>query len=472
MSKICYRGLNRFQVYSFNGDVRLCGWMRDMHLGNLIDNTVEELFNNEAANRIKNRLSEHDYSMCMPDHCPYAANKTIKEKLIEFDPMQRFPSELALAFEQTCNYACTGCPYHSKPKGIDPKLLEHNYSIIEERIREALPYAKTISANGCGELFASKHILRLLSEWKPSAKQDDVRVFLETNGSMFDEAHWSQIDNLGKYRLSVSITVMSFDEDIYRYLSGTNLPIERIENNLRFVKSLREAGIINELELCTVVQEQNFREMPLFTKRCIEEFGADTVRLRPYAPLGAERPDVAWFKNPRNPRHPLYNEYKRVMGDEIFQHPAVSDWSGGCDSQDVSLSPYEVSQREKAVLSYFWINNNELISKIYDLTPSKNGKVGVYGATDVAKAIVDKLDSTESFSLEYMLDRDCIDWFYRDKRIWRHIHVHDLDKDLLIIIAVFVRNKEIIEFLKNNGYTHIVSLDDLVNIPEVKCGCN
>ncbi len=62
---------------------------------------------------------------------------------------------------------------------------------------------------------------------------------LETNGSLFNEKNWSYISNLGQYHLSVSITVLSFHEDIYQELSGTTLPISNLIDNLHFVKSLR-----------------------------------------------------------------------------------------------------------------------------------------------------------------------------------------------------------------------------------------
>ncbi len=462
MAKICSRGMNRFQVYSVNGDVRLCSWMRDMHLGNLIDNTVEELYNNEAAKRIKNRLLAQDYSMCIVDSCPYLANNSLAEELIDYDPEQRFPKRLALAFETTCNYACTGCTYHSKLHGKDMEQIERNYEIIEERLREVLPHVTYISANGCGELFASKHILKLLSEWNPDVGIENTEVSLESNGSMFDEKHWKQIENLGKANLSVSITVMSFDEDIYRYLSGTKLPISQIENNLRFIKGLREKNIINHLELCTVVQEQNFREMPRFARRCIEEFGADSVRLRPFVAWGAKEEDIEWFANVRNPRHPMYNDYKRVMSDPIFKHPAVDDWSGEMDSVDSTYSPLQMSKAENKMLSYFWKNSDNFLGKIRSMTPGENGKVAVYGVTDLAKSIVDKIDSTQGFQLEYMIDRDCKDWYYGEKRIWRHIHLKEQDKGLLVIVAQIKRKEQIVSFLKSEGYENVVTIDELV----------
>ena len=66
---------------------------------------------------------------------------------------------------------------------------------------------------------------------------------LETNGSLFDEEHWKQIENLGKYKLNVAITIMSFEESVYQHLSGVNYPIEKIENNLRYVKNFARKGL-------------------------------------------------------------------------------------------------------------------------------------------------------------------------------------------------------------------------------------
>ena len=76
----------------------------------------------------------------------------------------------------------------------------------------------------------------------------------------------------------MAITVLSFEEEIYRELSGTALPISNLIDNLHFVKSLREKGIINYFEIATVYQEKNFRELPEFARRCIEEFNVDCVR--------------------------------------------------------------------------------------------------------------------------------------------------------------------------------------------------
>lgn len=157
---------------------------------------------------------------------------------------------------------------------------------------------------------------------------------LETTGSLFNEKNWEKIANLGQYHVSVYITIMSFEENTYQYLLGTTLPVENIIKNLHFVRRLREQGIINYVELATVVQERNFREMPSFVSRCLNEFAADAVRLRSIFVFdnGPMDHNVAWFSDVRNPHHPYHQEYLRVMKDPIFSNPKVYKWSGDLDS--------------------------------------------------------------------------------------------------------------------------------------------
>lgn len=115
-----------------------------------------------------------------------------------------------------------------------------NYKKIETELRKVLPHVKCISAHGRGELFASPSIMKMLGEWKPIAMPNECFVDLKTNGSLFNERNWAKIANLGQYHVSVYITVMSFEEQTYQYLSGTSLPVDNIIKNLNFVKRLRK----------------------------------------------------------------------------------------------------------------------------------------------------------------------------------------------------------------------------------------
>lgn len=459
MKKICERGLNWFQIYNYKGDVRQCSWTEDGYIGNLQESSVEEIYHSQRANQIRERLETGDYSQCKVDACPYLAMNELDKHMIEYEDTPEYPTELYLGFERVCNYACTCCTVHKCMIDEKKENLEQCYAKIEERLQPLLPHLKKISANGCGELFCSKHTLNILANWKPLAPKEEIEVLLESNGSLFDEQHWKQIENLGQYHLSVAISVMSFDEAIYQYLSGTTLPISRIMNNLNFICSLREKGIVNYFEIATVVQEQNFRLLPSFVKQCLE-YNPDYIRLRPYESWGAQSQEEVWLTDVRNPEHPYYKEYKKVMQDPILKHPLVHDWSGGLDTVNKSVFPYKLDSYKLQIITELYNNYEAIKKKLGELTDEK--EVIVYGIGIVGEVIIQKL-LEHGYNVTRIIDQ------YSTKEEYNGIPVSTIEntnsvcKNNLVIITPIVRDKYIYELLDHNGFMNIASVKDLMS---------
>ena len=319
--KICHRGLY-VQVIDGIGTVRVCSWAGYYLLGNLRDNTMEELYNNEAARKFRQTLIDGTYDFCNEENCPYMANHTLEEHMVEVDEIPEYPRELALAYDNHCNYSCTCCVSKCNDR-TDPEVQRK----IESELRKVIPHVKYLTANGLGEFFVSNNMMKLVAEWNPNVIEG-AQFSLETNGSLFNRQNWEKIKNVGDSDFSVAITVHSFDEAAYQWLSGTKLKIDQIIENLRFVKSLREEGIINFFEIATVMQERNFRTLPEFVDRCLNEFGADQVRIRRFLPEKAMDENYEWFFDIRNPLHPYHREYLEVMQHPIFKDPRVFKWTG------------------------------------------------------------------------------------------------------------------------------------------------
>jgi len=463
--KICGRGLNFFQVIDYLGTVRLCGWMSNCSIGKLTEQSIEEIYHGKKANNIRLSLANKDYSNCVIDACPYLSKNIVEDKRIEINEVPKYPQELYLAYENVCNYQCTSCNLPlimNNNKSID---LEECYERIEREIKKALPYVKTLSANGVGELFVSKRILKLLADWRPITPSSEISVLLETNGSLFDEHHWSKIENLGQYNLTVFITIMSFDEKIYQILSGVNYPISKIEENLRFVKSLKEKGIINRLEIATVVQERNFRTMPEFTRRSIEEFGADSVRLRPYAPWEAKPFEHEWFADVRNKYHPYHEEYLEIMKDPIFKHPKADDWGGGKSSQ-IGDYPYKQYiqlhqiEKKRADILLTIIENDDFISWFGDEIGIS--ELIIYGLGHIGRVITKLIHDKVKFS--YIIDRGIDINEYMGKKILSLSEIDDTEKDELILITLLNDVDKVKEELKEKKYIgKVIDIEEIIN---------
>lgn len=407
--KICRLILEKTQIYDPRGSVRLCGWAQSF-VGRLTENTMEELWNGEKAQKFFKMLANQDYSLCDARSCPYLAAEDKEVPLVEIDELPKMPTHLWLAYEEVCNYKCTVCA-HCKNDffNLHNEKIESMRKTIEKNLESVLPYVKFISAQGCGELFASKHILKLLADWRPVLPPEEIEVSLETNGSLFNEKNWKQIENLGQYNLSVAITVMSFDEHTYQVLSGTRMPISKLEDNLRFVKSLREKGVINHLQIATVIQERNFRTLPEFTRRCIEEFGADDVRLRPYIPYDPSPPETQFVSDIKNVNHPYHEEYVQILQDPIFKNPKADNWGTLNENYKWDL-PYKAAlnneltlkKLENKILSTFIINESVLDSLVIYLR-NRNEPVNLYKANPMGLLIAKKLIESNC-KINYIMD--------------------------------------------------------------------
>ncbi len=462
--KICKFGLNKLNFRNTDGAIVGCPWTEDGYFGNIFEQSFDEIYHGERANKYRERLWAQDYSKCLKAHCPYCAKDTVDSVLVDVDEVPKYPNRLDLSFENVCNYNCPSCTVHCMMEANKGTDLEKKSQYIEDQIRPLLPHIKFISANGFGELFVSKHTLNILADWKPLAPKEECTVILETNGSLFNAENFKKIENLGQYYLWVIVTVMSFDEHVYQACSGTKLPITTIEANLRYIKSLREQGIINYLQLTTVVQERNFRTLPELIKRFIEEFGADEVRLRSYTPWGRFDKATEWFSDVTNPYHPYHEEWLEVRKDPIFKHPKVDDWSGGNDSE-LGEHPYKYGVYNAQIMSQMIINKDSVKDKIKAFSK----KFVVYGVGIMGKTLIDFMKGENC--IQYAIDKNANGEEYSGCPIINLEDCEKVDKDVDIIVSIMYDNRIINEQLEKAGYDpkRIVRIDELI-IPNTCSG--
>lgn len=456
--KICKQALY-VQIIDGIGTVRACGWAGYYLLGNLRDNTMSEVYNSEAALEFRRSLIEGTYDYCNEENCPYMANNILDSQLIEIDEIPEYPEIVSLAYDRRCNYHCTCCISRCDDK-MDSKIQEK----IENEIRKTLPHVKVFSANGLGEFFVSDSMLKLVSEWNPK-EIEHAKFEMETNGSLFNQKNWEKIKNIGEADLSVTITVHSFDEAAYQYLSGTSIKISQIEDNLRFVKSLRKQEKINFLEIALVAQERNFRTLPTFIRRCLDEFGADRVRVRRFLPEKAMDENIEWFFDVRNSLHPYHKEYLKVMEDPIFQDPRVFKWTGDHLSNRGELpakANYDVMKR-----LFLRENVGEKLSEY--LIGKGYRKICLYAITDIGRALM-KVLKGQQLEVECIYDRNTRLTEWNGLEVKKPTHENLVELQLPLLVTLVPRHNEMEEFLHNHGYQgKVISLAKVLNEIEASC---
>jgi pyruvate-formate lyase-activating enzyme len=324
--KFCARPYEHLYIGN-NGVTNMCSWLRHP-IGNLSEISMEELWNGQKAKEVRESIEDGSFRYCDAISCPLLSNNILPElseeefaeKIASFK--EKPPVEFNLAYDKVCNHACPTCrdeifvadnKYKEMVKKIDETLLPY------------LKHARLIMASGNGDVFASQSMMKLLSSFKPENKACIIK--LETNGALVQK-NWDFLKNLEEYTIQIVVTPNSYEKESYKYLSGGLDNVEKTMDGLRFLSKLRKENKIQELKVTMVVQDTNFREIPSFIKKSLDEFGVDVVQLRPV---------MRWFKlsnegylqkNVLNPLHPDHEEYLKVMEDPIVQHPQVFHWSG------------------------------------------------------------------------------------------------------------------------------------------------
>lgn len=444
MSKVCRMGRDAIWVDSADGKVKMCGWT-NYYLGTLKENTIEELWHGKRAKVFRESMLDGSYRFCDGQACTYMANDN--REMVECD-IPEYPKYLSMSYERGCNYVCLFC---RKEKFL-PKVTDKNdIERVEDEISKFIDQVDTLSANGAGELFTSKSIMNCLGKVTP---RDDLHIGLETNGSLFNKTNWEKISNLGKNYLSVTVTVHSFHERTYQLLSGTDLPIKNIKDNLRFISQLRTDGVINRFIVSSVICEANYREMPEIVDKCLNEYKADAFRLRFFEPYSVRGKEIEWFLDVRNPYHPYHEDYLKVMEHPILQDKRIINWQAGAPSY-FDEHPYHYQVKKVNFLSKL-LNTDHLSKEAKELFNGK--RIAIYGCGAVGRGIAAFL-SNQGYKFETFYDE-----YYCGNQVNGHrvnkLRADNCDCDLLIIATNEYKN-QIKKIIVESGYSReILGMDE------------
>jgi len=310
-----------------NGNCTCCSWAR-LPLGNIAKDGIKEVWHGEKAKELRNSIEDGSFRYCDAISCPLLSNNSLPDLTKEEfdlkvnDYLDSYPSEFNLAYDYVCNHACPTCrddiftptkEYRELVKSIDSAILPH------------LNNAKLIMASGNGDFFSSASMMKLFSQIRPINKKCIIKI--ETNGALV-EKNWDSLIHLQNYDIQIVVTPNSYEEKSYNELSGGIENLDKTLNGIKFLSKLRKEEKIKELKITMVVQDTNFREIPNFIKRNLDEFEVDRVQLRPVMKWFRISDEIYLQKNLLNPMHPDHEEFIDIMNEPICKHPKVYHWCG------------------------------------------------------------------------------------------------------------------------------------------------
>lgn len=436
--KYCSLPFEGLYVYP-NGDVRVCGWSYEC-IGNILEEEFEDIWHGEKARKMRESILDGSFSLCNQVACQYCANDShldlTEEQFKKQAVVAESPRIIDAAYDYICNHSCPSCR-HEMFKA-DTEYLDRMKK-IQEVLLPLFNKAEMVSINGNGDVFASPMVLQMLERVVPESTNFELAI--QTNGVLFNEKNWNRLEKLHNSNISVVVTPNSFERMTYKYLSGGHDNLDILLENLKFMSALRESGKIRRLEISIVVQDRNFRELPTFVKRCLEEYTCDTVIIKPIFYWFALTQEEYWFKDILNPKHPYHNEYLEVLENPVFEDSKVYFW-GSRNIHDAKEHPYH---SYKVYFDGFakLLNHEDAKKSLENAMLKKGyGKVGIYGVNDMSKMLFYLLNNTKIEVLGF-IDRDatCSDFCGKEVQTLKNFNP-DMYETILVSNYMFMENIE------------------------------
>jgi radical SAM protein with 4Fe4S-binding SPASM domain len=271
----CYVPFNSL-TFSFKGKVYSCTYNRDIVLGNYPENTIDEIWNGEEANKLREYLRNNDLSYgCQ--HCKYFFDK---EKFSNLKPLVfdkysyidqvNFPRVLEFEMSNVCNYECQMCSgevssmIRKNRDNLPPIEVPYDKEFVKQ-LEKYIPHVKEAKFFG-GEPFLIDiyhDIWDKMLEINPS-----IEFFLITNGSVWNNRVRNLLEK-GHFEIAISIDSLQKEK------------LERIRKHAKFETLMANIHNFNKyaqkhgraISLSFTLQKENWDEFPDIIKFC-NEIGA------------------------------------------------------------------------------------------------------------------------------------------------------------------------------------------------------
>lgn len=313
------------------GDVFVCcpTWL-DTPIGNILDGSMEEIWNGATAQDVRRSILDGSYSYCRLSRCGFLQMKTGPVQRIEdVDDPQMLdviennltslpygPREVTCSFDKSCNLSCPSC----RVELIIETGLRDEIESIQERLQsEWLHNARWMSITGSGDPFGSPFFRKWLRSMRRADLPNLETLHLISNGQLWTPHNWNAIP--AEIRSLVKKAAISIDAarpETYA-VNRRRGNFDKLLRNLDFVSTLRRDGPIEHMTISMVVQENNFEEMPEFVDLA-KRFGFDLVYFSQLVDWGTYPKEELLQRQVHRPEHPRHQALLDVlMAPQMFE---------------------------------------------------------------------------------------------------------------------------------------------------------
>ena len=328
----CRTPFNEFHIY-MEGKVSNCcfSWL-PTHVGNINEQTLLEIINNETSRKIRNSVLNGGFKYCNTDNCPYlneylqTGKISHQSRLVDRDSFVDNSKELLLFldYDQSCNLYCESCRSDRILFNYEtaPEHLKKTHENVVKQIYELAQsnYNLTVQMCGSGDVFASSLYWKFLKELPPNFP---LLLQIITNGILLteDRLNYPYIEYLNHISISIDAATETTYETVRR---GGKFNV--IKKNLEMLGQAIQAKKFKKLEnveIIFVVQQENFHEMPLFVDWITQFKSFNRIWFNLIADWGHLTPERFAQKAIWKTEHPQHQEFLKVLTHPNLKNPRV-----------------------------------------------------------------------------------------------------------------------------------------------------
>jgi MoaA/NifB/PqqE/SkfB family radical SAM enzyme len=170
---------------------------------------------------------------------------------------------------------------------------------------------------GSGDPFASELYWSFLKALPSIEHHKDMRIFLHTNGLLFDKSHWAEMGAARELVSEVGISVDASTAATYKANRGASW--DTLWSNIGFINELQKSGQNLMLGMFYTVQANNFRETIPFVRLAFN-YGAAWISITALRNWGTYSPEDYQSRAVHLPAHPQYEEFRAMISDPYLAH--------------------------------------------------------------------------------------------------------------------------------------------------------
>jgi len=254
--KFCYKPFEVIQIDG-DGDVQLCTCAIHMPytLGNIYQDTLQDIWLSEGANRVRQAVADEDFTYCSWS-CDFL--HTLPNRPAVLPVVQDFPKTIKLNMDLSCNLKCPSCRegiiIEKNSTKIDKQIELYN-QIIQWGMDDPTKILKIIPM-GSGEIFASHSglaFLKLLKDYP----YNNIKLDITTNGTLIYRNR-ELLTSIRHLINSFSISIDASTPETYAVVRGGDW--NELLLGLEFIKNT----ITKNLTFRFCIQKNNYHEIESF----------------------------------------------------------------------------------------------------------------------------------------------------------------------------------------------------------------